>query len=100
MPGALAARLYDSGIAAMHARQRAAQAVRIGRDKDQMHVVRHQAPGPDFDPGRATMAGEQIAIERIVVLAEERPGPPIATLGDMVWETGNDDTGKAGHGAS
>src|SRR5712664_2039829 len=84
----------------MHARQRAAQAIAVGRDQDQMHVVRHQAPGPDFDLGRAAMAGEQVAVERIVVVTEERPGLPIATLGDMVRETGNDDTGKAGHAAS
>jgi hypothetical protein len=100
MPRALVARLDDAGIGAMHARQRAAQAVGVGRDQDQMHVVRHQAPGPDVDVGRATMAGEQVAVERIVLVAEERPGSPVATLGDMVRETGDDDTSKAGHAAS
>jgi hypothetical protein len=46
------------------------------------------------------MGRQQVAIERIVVVAEEGPRPPIATLGDMARVTGNDDTAKAGHAAS
>jgi hypothetical protein len=71
--------------------------MRCTRDKNQMHVIRHQAPAPDLDLGRIAMRGEQVAIESIVVVAEERPGPPVATLGDMVRETGNDDAGEASH---
>ena len=72
MAGAFAPRLDDAGIAAMHPRQRAAQAVGIGRHQDQVHVVRHQAPGPHLDLGGAAMLGEQVAIERIVVRRRRR----------------------------
>jgi hypothetical protein len=99
MPAALAASLDDPGIGAMHARQRPAQAVGVRRHQDQVHMVRHQTPRPHFHLGREAMGRKQVAIERVVVIAEERPRPPIATLGDMVRQTGNDDTGKAGHDA-
>jgi hypothetical protein len=66
---------------------------------DQMHVVRHQAPGPDIDPCGAAVLREQVAVQRIVVVAEERPRAAIATLGDMVRVIGDDDTGEAGHAA-
>ena len=62
-------------------------------------MVRHQAPGPDVDIGRAAILGEQVAIERIIVVAKERARATIAALGDMVRMTGNDDTGEAGHAA-
>jgi hypothetical protein len=59
-------------------------------------VVRHQAPGPNLDPGRAAILGEQVAIKRIVGLAEEGARTAIAALGDMVRMTGDDDTGETG----
>ena len=64
-----------------------------------MHVVRHQAPGPHLDPGRAAILGEQVAVERIVVVAEERARAAVATLGDMVRQTGKYDAGEASHAA-
>ena len=79
----------------MHPRERAAQAVRIGRHEDEMHVVRHQAPGPHLDLRRSAMFGEQVAIKRIVAVAEEGP----RALGDMVRMIGDDDTGEASHAA-
>jgi hypothetical protein len=57
--------------------------VGIGRDEDEMHVVRHQAPGPHLDLGGAAMGGEQIVIKRIVMVAEDGSGAAIATLRDM-----------------
>jgi hypothetical protein len=62
-------------------------------------VVRHQAPGPDFDIGGAAILGKQVAIERIVGVAKESACATIAALGDMVRMTGNDDTGEAGPAA-
>src|SRR6185295_13682367 len=97
MPRALAPALDDSGIGAMHPRQRPAQAVPVGWHQNEMDVVRHQAPGPDLDRSRLALGGEQVAIERIIVVAEERPGAAVAALGDEVRVTGNDDTGEAGH---
>jgi uncharacterized protein with ACT and thioredoxin-like domain len=64
-----------------------------------MNVVRHQAPGPHLDTGRTAMGGEQVAIERIVIVAEEGLRAAVATLGDMMRMTGDDDTGETGHAA-
>ena len=99
MAAALAPRLDDAGIAAMDPRQRAAQPIRIGRHQDQVHVVRHQAPGPHLDIRGAAILGEQVAIKRIIIVAEEGPRAAVATLGDVVRMTGDDDTGEAGHTA-
>ena len=62
-----------------------------------MHVVGHQAPRPHRDIGGAAVFGEQIAVERIIVVAEEGPRTAVATLGDVVRMTGDDDAGEAGH---
>ena len=97
MAAALAPRLDHAGIAPMHPRQRPAQPVGVGRHQDQVHVVRHQAPGPHLDAGGTAMLGEQVAIKRIVVIAEEGARAAVATLGDVVRVTGDDDAGKAGH---
>ena len=99
MTAALAPRLDDAGIAAMHARQRAAQPVGIGRHQDEMHMVRHQAPGPHLDLGGAAIFGKQVAIQRIVAVVEKGARAAIAALGDMVRMTGNDDAGETGHAA-
>jgi hypothetical protein len=64
-----------------------------------VNVVRHQAPGPYLDPGRGAIGGEQVAIKRIVGLAEEGPRAAVAALGDMVRMTGDDDTSEASHAA-
>ena len=44
------------------------------------------------------MLGQEREIERVVVRAEERPRPAIATLRDMMRYTGNDDASQTGHG--
>ena len=83
----------------MHTRQRAAQPVGIGRHQDEVHVVRHQAPGPHLDAGSAAIFGEQVAIKRIVAVAEEGPRAAVAALRDVVRVTGDDDAGETGHAA-
>lgn len=99
MPGPLAARMNDARVAAVHPRQRAAQSVRIRRHQDQMNVVRHQTPRPDLHVGRAAGRRQQVAILRIVVIAEERSRPSISTLRHMVRQAGNYHTGDTGHAA-
>src|ERR1700722_1704143 len=97
MTAAFAPRLDDAGIAAMHPRERTAQPVGIRRHQDEVHMVRHQAPGPHLYLGRAAIFGEQVAIQCIVGIAEEGACATIAALGDMVRVTGNADTGEASH---
>jgi hypothetical protein len=40
---------------------------------------------------------QKVAIERVIVIAEKRLPPTIAPLGDMMRNSGYDDSGKAGH---
>ena len=44
--------------------------------------------------------GEPIAVERIIAIFEKDAVAMVAALGDMVRQTGDDDAGDAGHGAS
>jgi hypothetical protein len=83
----------------MISRQRTAQPVGIGRHQDQVHVVWHQAPGPDLDRRAPAMCGEQVAIERIIIVAEKRARPTIAAPGDMVRVTRDDNAAETDHAA-
>ena len=60
-------------------------------------MVGHQAIGPARDALLAALARQQTAIERIVVVAEEHALAPVAALGDMMRQAGDDETGDAGH---
>jgi hypothetical protein len=97
MPGALAPSVNDARVTPVHRRQRAPQPIGVGRDQDQVHMVRHQAPRPHLDLRSAACRAKQIAVQRIVFVMEKRPRPTVATLGDMMRHAGNDDTRKSGH---
>ncbi|WP_426610146.1 hypothetical protein [Bradyrhizobium sp. McL0616] len=43
---------------------------------------------------------EQVAVQRIVAVLEERTGATVATLGDVARMTVDDNTGKTGHAAT
>ncbi len=60
-------------------------------------MIGHQHEGPAGDAGGFQAFSEEIAVEGIVGIGEEGALPAIATLGDMVRQAGDDDTGKAGH---
>jgi hypothetical protein len=47
-------------------------------------MVRHQAPRPHLDPGRAAIVGEQVAVKRVIGVVEERAGAAVATLGVLL----------------
>jgi hypothetical protein len=61
-------------------------------------MVRHQAIGPDPGPGGSRGARQQLAIDLEVVILEEGRPAPIAALGDVVRQAGDDEPGKAGDG--
>jgi hypothetical protein len=82
-----------SGVAPVDQGERAPQAVRIGRVDDEMDVIGHQHPSPDFHAGLAAMPAEEIAVKRVVGVAEKRPRSAIAALRDVVRQSGNDDAG-------
>ena len=45
----------------------------------------------------AAVLRQEIAVERMILLAEEGARAAVAALGDMVRNTGDDDAGEAGH---
>ena len=47
--------------------------------------------------GPAALRGEEIAVERIIRVAEESAGAAVAALGDMVRNAGDNDAREAGH---
>lgn len=65
--------------------------------QDRMDVIVHQHPGPDFDAGGRGVLGEEIAVERIILVAKEGRRPAVAAPGDVVRISGKDGTGEAGH---
>jgi len=99
MAGAILARVDQSGVAAVQRRQRAAQTVGIRRDEDEVHMVRHQHPGPGGDALRPARRGEPVAVAGIVPLLEEDAAAAVAALGHVVGDAGNDETGEARHPA-
>jgi hypothetical protein len=64
----------------MNARQCAANTVSIRRNEDEVNVVGHQHPAPDLYAGGMTLMSQEIAIERIVIIAKEGLRPPVAAL--------------------
>ena len=97
MPGPAVAGVDIAGVAAMHIGKGAAQSVRIGRHHDHVDVVGHQAIAPHLRAAPLGRLRQKIAVERVVRLLEKRLRPPIAALGHVVGDAGEDKTGKASH---
>ncbi len=68
------------------------------RNQDEMDVVGHEAIGPASNAVPAALAGQEIAIELVVVVAEEYLLAPIAALGHVMRKARNGETRDAGHG--
>ncbi len=94
----LAAGVDDAGIGAVRLGEGGAQAVFVLRHEDQMQVVRHQAVAEADNVRRFAAFGDQSQIKRAVCIGVEYLLPAIATLGDVVGETGNNNASKTGHG--
>jgi hypothetical protein len=65
-----------------------------GNDVD---MVGHETIGPDIHSHSPCRIGEQIKVERVIAIFEERALPPIATLGYMVRNAGKDKAREASH---
>jgi len=61
-------------------------------------MIGHQHP--DLDPGERTLRGEQIAVERIIRIAEEGLRTAISPLRHMMREAGEYRARQASHGAT
>ena len=84
----------------MRLAERPPQPLRRLRGQDQMDVVRHQAIGPYRDPFAPAGLMQKIAIERVIVVAEEHFFAPIAALGHVMRQIGNDKPADARNGGS
>jgi hypothetical protein len=100
MAGAPEAGVEVPGVGAVHPRQGAPDPVGIPGGQDQVHVIGHQDPGPDADPGRPSVLGQKLKIVAVVAVDEEGPRAPVAALRDVVGEAGKDGAGKTGHNLS
>ena len=60
-------------------------------------MIVHQAPGETAGAARGGGIVQQFQIEVAIVVTEENRHAPIATLGDVVRHTGDDDPGEPGH---
>ena len=66
-------------------------------------VIGHLAIGPDLDADLAAGFGGPVAIEGVVVVAEEDPLAPVASLSHVMrdaWKDNSRDTGHASGGIS
>ena len=75
------------------------QSVLAPRDDDDMDMVGHQAISPNLRAGPSGGICEQIGVEDIVAILEERLLPAVAALGHVVRVAGRHEAGKASHGA-
>lgn len=98
MPGPVVAPVDARRIAAMRIGDGPPQAVFVGRRDDQMDMVGHQAPGPDLAPGVPHGGAQHLDIGAVIIIAEKHRLATIAPLGDMMGQTGNDNTRKSSHG--
>lgn len=90
-------RVDIAGVAAMEIAKGAAERILVARDSHDVDVVRHQATGPDLDPVAFCCLGEQVEVERIIAILEERPLAPVAALGHVMGNAWQDHAGETGH---
>src|SRR5271170_6540136 len=97
MPGYAQPRVDEGGIPPVRLAEGAREALRRRRRQDEMDMVRHQHVGPDRHGGLISSFTQQVAIEPIIVIAEEHALAPIAALRDVMRQVRNDVAGDAGH---
>ena len=62
-----------------------------------MHVIGHQTPGEHVYPSLSAALADELDVAAVVGRIEKGLLTPIATLRDVVCDTGNDDTSGAWH---
>ncbi len=97
MPGALESGMDITGIAPVNHGQGAPQSVGVVGSQDKMHMVRHQNPCPNLDLGCPAMRGQQVAVNRIVIVAEECSIATVPTLRHVMRDAGDNETGEPSH---
>jgi len=69
-----------ASVAPVHRRERPAQAVRIAGRQDQVNMVWHEHPCPGRSICGSAVFREQVAIERVINIAEEGLRLAVAAL--------------------
>ena len=99
MPAPLVARVDASGIPPVRIGEALSQAVFMRRDDNKVDVIGHQTPGPDFALRLADGGDQHVQIGAIILVRKENGFTPIAPLGDMMGQTGNNNACKPSHDA-
>lgn len=72
-------------------------AVRLLGDRDQMHMIGHQAICPELEPETVPIPEEKAEIEPFVFVAEKYGLAMISPVGDVVRAIWNDNSRKSRH---
>ena len=75
--------------------ERGTQALGGRRRQDEVDVIGHQTLGEAPNALRGAGVGDEVAIDGIILIAEEDRLAPIAALGDVVGDVGNHQAGEA-----
>lgn len=59
-------------------------------------MVGHKAPCPNADIGGTAMLDQQVSVELIILGREEDPGAAVAPLRNVMRQTGDGNSSKAG----
>ena len=97
MPGDAQPRVDVAGVMPVNKAKRPPQPILVAGNCDDMHVIGHQAVGPNLDTRPVGCVGKKIEIERIVRLLEKSPLTTVAALRDMMRFAGEDEAGKPSH---
>jgi hypothetical protein len=71
----------------------------IGRlwDRDHMHVIGHQAVGPDLDVLSAAERGYQFQVALVILVTEEALLPAVPPLSDLMRQTRCNNARQSSH---
>ena len=90
MSGRAQAGIDVAGVMPVHITECPPQTIFVRWHRDDVHMIGHQAVGPNLGMGLLGSLREQIEIERIVAVLKECASTPIATLGYVVRNAGKD----------
>ena len=80
----------------MDRRRRAAQIVRIVGREYEGNMVGHQHPGPDLRIGRRRLLGEEVSIERMILVVEKGLAAAVAAPSHQMWDSRKDGAREPG----
>ena len=93
MPRPALALIDSRGVVLVNIPERFPHAVIFQRNRNKVDMVGHQAVGEDFDSVPAAELGQQADVSVIIGFLEVGPLAAISPLGDVMRDSGNDDSG-------